>query len=228
MSLLPICQKPEYHSFFSYVGAAQSHLLPASMHCSASHETERDLPLTPATSNLHYNPANWQGMAAPHRQTLLRQSQQLQSSKLHGHSLNPMRHVSYAYYSTSTERKKYVEKRQCAHDGCFIKPAYNIKGQSKGLFCSKHKLSVMVNVTVRQCEDEGCKLRAIFNETGAILPRFCASHKKPGMINIMSKRCESVGCDVIASYGDEGRARRQFCVAHKEHGMVLKTGTQRN
>jgi hypothetical protein len=39
-----------------------------------------------------------------------------------------------------------VKHRQCAEQGCSTRPAFNWKGEEKGLYCNKHKEKGMINV----------------------------------------------------------------------------------
>ena len=39
-----------------------------------------------------------------------------------------------------------VKHRQCAETGCYTRPAFNWKGEEKGIYCNKHKEKGMVNV----------------------------------------------------------------------------------
>ena len=35
----------------------------------------------------------------------------------------------------------------CSYEGCLVKPSFNFKGLTKGMYCNKHKLDNMVNIT---------------------------------------------------------------------------------
>ena len=39
----------------------------------------------------------------------------------------------------------------CIHDGCNIGKIYNYEGETKGLYCSKHKLEGMIDVKNKKC-----------------------------------------------------------------------------
>ena len=39
-----------------------------------------------------------------------------------------------------------VKHRQCAEAGCATRPAFNWRGEEKGIYCNKHKEKGMINV----------------------------------------------------------------------------------
>ena len=43
-----------------------------------------------------------------------------------------------------------VKHRQCQEEGCATRPAFNWKGEEKGIFCNKHKEKGMVNVDKKE------------------------------------------------------------------------------
>ena len=43
-----------------------------------------------------------------------------------------------------------VKHRRCAEHGCNTRPAFNWKGEEKGVYCNKHKEKGMVNVDKRE------------------------------------------------------------------------------
>ena len=46
----------------------------------------------------------------------------------------------------------------CIQDGCLIKPTFNFKGETKLLYCNKHKLTGIVDVKHKICIHENCKI----------------------------------------------------------------------
>ena len=42
----------------------------------------------------------------------------------------------------------------CIDEGCKIRPIYNIEGETKSLYCLKHKLEGMVDVTHKTCKSK--------------------------------------------------------------------------
>ena len=63
-------------------------------------------------------------------------------------------------------------------------------GETKALYCSKHKLEGMVNVTHKRCEQEGCMKSASFNIPTSKYRRFCSRHKLPGMIYVRGSQAK--------------------------------------
>jgi len=43
-----------------------------------------------------------------------------------------------------------VKHRQCAEQDCSTRPAFNWKGEEKGIFCNKHKEKGMINVDKKE------------------------------------------------------------------------------
>lgn len=53
----------------------------------------------------------------------------------------------------------------------------------KKYFCSKHRLTDMVNLNNPYCRHNGCKKTATFNYSGNTRRLFCGDHKLSGMVN---------------------------------------------
>ena len=81
----------------------------------------------------------------------------------------------------------------CFEKGCKTRPNYNNEGETKALYCSKHKKDGMVNVKKKCCE-KGCKTIPIYNNEGETKPLYCSKHKKDGMVNVRDKNCKSEWC----------------------------------
>lgn len=65
---------------------------------------------------------------------------------------------------------------KCIEEGCNIYAIYNINGENKGKYCSKHKTSNMVNVITKRCLFEGCTiLNPIFDNIGGY-GKLCFKH----------------------------------------------------
>ena len=45
----------------------------------------------------------------------------------------------------------------CKENNCKIRPRYNIKGETKALYCFQHKLENMVDIKGKKCIYENCK-----------------------------------------------------------------------
>ena len=62
----------------------------------------------------------------------------------------------------------------CKVIGCNIRPTFNIKGETKGLYCSRHKKDGMINVKDKTCIHEGCNIRPVFNIKGETKALYCS------------------------------------------------------
>ena len=54
--------------------------------------------------------------------------------------------------------------KECKFKDCKTIPNYNIKGESKGIYCSLHKLDGMVDVKNKKCIHTGCEKQPNFNK----------------------------------------------------------------
>ena len=54
---------------------------------------------------------------------------------------------------------------------------FNLPGESKGKFCSKHKEPGMVDIVHPHCKIEGCTTLASFNISGQSRGEYCSQHK---------------------------------------------------
>ena len=108
----------------------------------------------------------------------------------------------------------------CIYDGCKIRPNYNNEGETKALYCSKHKKEGMVDVKNKTCIHEGCKIIPNYNNEGETKALYCSEHKKKGMVDVKHKTCIDDGCKTRANYNNEGETKALYCSEHKKEGMV--------
>jgi hypothetical protein len=108
----------------------------------------------------------------------------------------------------------------CQTEGCKTHPVYNFEGETKGLYCVRHKKDGMIDVKHKMCTHEGCKTRSHFNFEGETKPLYCVRHKKDGMIDVKSKRCRKEGCKTRPSCNFDGETKGLYCALHKKDGMV--------
>jgi hypothetical protein len=108
----------------------------------------------------------------------------------------------------------------CIHEGCKTRPTYNVEGETKALYCSRHKLEGMVNVKNKTCIHEGCKILPVFNVEGEMKALYCSQHKLEGMVDIKNKTCIHEGCKIRPNYNVEGETKALYCSQHKLEGMV--------
>ena len=62
----------------------------------------------------------------------------------------------------------------CNNPGCKTRPSYNVEGETKALYCSKHKKEGMVDVINKICCEEGCKTQPNFNVEGETKGLYCS------------------------------------------------------
>ena len=108
----------------------------------------------------------------------------------------------------------------CIYAGCKIIPNYNTEGETKGIYCSVHKLDGMVDVISPTCIHTGCKKQPTFNNEGATNALYCSAHKLEGMVNVISPTCIRAGCKTRPTFNTEGNTKALYCSAHKLEGMV--------
>ena len=105
-----------------------------------------------------------------------------------------------------------LKNKTCIHTNCKTRPNFNKEGETKALYCSKHKLENMVNVKNKTCIHPNCKTIPYFNEEGEIKSLYCSEHKLENMVNVVSKRCQSDFCDIFVSKKYDGYCLR--CYIH--------------
>ena len=108
----------------------------------------------------------------------------------------------------------------CINEGCTTRPNFNIEGQTKALFCSKHKKENMVDVKNKKCEFETCKIQPNFNFENNVKAKYCSNHKKEGMIDIKNKKCIYEKCNTRPIYNKDGETKPLYCLQHKHIGMI--------
>ncbi len=105
----------------------------------------------------------------------------------------------------------------CCYPGCTSQPNFNIPG-GKAIYCSKHKLSDMVNVMYTPCCYSNCVSQASYNILGQPA-RYCAKHKTKDMISLKKRICEFYGCTLSAIFDLPG-GKGKFCGKHKTEAMI--------
>ena len=67
----------------------------------------------------------------------------------------------------------------CLEPGCKVRqPIYNIRENSKGLYCSVHKKENMIDVKHERCIEPNCGIRPTYNIRGLTKGLHCFEHKK--------------------------------------------------
>jgi len=108
----------------------------------------------------------------------------------------------------------------CIHEGCKIQPVYNYKGETKRLYCLKHKLEGMVNIASQKCIHNGCNIRPVFNKECLTNALYCFKHKLEGMVNVLSNTCIHEGCKIRPAFNKEGETKLLYCSKHKLDRMI--------
>jgi len=109
---------------------------------------------------------------------------------------------------------------KCSFENCKTKPYFNEEGETKGLYCSKHKTENMVNVKHKTCVHPNCKKRPNFNEEGEIKALYCSEHKLENMIDVGHKTCIHPNCKKHPAFNVEGEIKALYCSEHKLENMI--------
>lgn len=111
---------------------------------------------------------------------------------------------------------------KCKEENCKVTPCFNYKGETKGLYCSKHKLEKMIDVRNinKLCQENNCNIRASYNYEGQKKGIYCATHKKEHMFNVIDKTCCEKGCRISPSYNYYGNKFGIYCAKHKKENMI--------
>jgi EsV-1-7 cysteine-rich motif len=114
-----------------------------------------------------------------------------------------------------------LHKRCQFEGGCEKIPAYNARGETKGILCKEHKREGMIDVLHKRCQFEGgCEKIPAYNARGETKGILCKEHKREGMIDVVSKRCLEGGCDKQPAYNSRGETKGILCKEHKREGMI--------
>ena len=108
--------------------------------------------------------------------------------------------------------------KKCKEKNCNDKPSYNLKGETKPIYCSKHKKDGMIDIRSKRCIE--CDVIATFNIVGEKNGLYCAKHKIDGMIDVKNKACIYEGCSTRPSYNFFEKKAGIYCVKHKLSGMI--------
>lgn len=108
---------------------------------------------------------------------------------------------------------------KCKIENCTIKNAiFNYKNETKGIYCSKHKLDTMIDVYHKKCNHNNCELRPVFNHENESNGLYCDKHKLDNMTNIGSKKCKE--CKKQPSYNYENETIAIYCIDHMKEKMI--------
>jgi hypothetical protein len=113
-----------------------------------------------------------------------------------------------------------VKSKRCQHEDCKTSPTYNFDGQTKAIYCAKHKEDGMIDVKHKTCRQEHCITRPTYNFDGQTNAIFCGQHKEDGMIDVENKTCQKEECKTRPTYNFDGETKAIFCGQHKVAGMI--------
>ena len=108
--------------------------------------------------------------------------------------------------------KRKRNNKICANDLCFVQPCFNFPAETKGLYCTEHKLETMINVTKIRCAHINCSVQPLFNLKTESKGLFCGEHKLENMINVVSKRCAYENCNVHPFFNYLGEKKKDYFV----------------
>jgi hypothetical protein len=109
----------------------------------------------------------------------------------------------------------------CKEENCNKQPNFNYTGETKGVYCHKHKIENMINVISNKCKEHDCNRQPLFNYTGETKGMYCSKHKIENMVNIVSNKCIETGCKIIANFNYIGETKRLYCSNHKLKDMII-------
>lgn len=105
----------------------------------------------------------------------------------------------------------------CMLDGCDRRANYDYIG-GVGQYCSHHKKSDMINISIKRCKQQGClKCPSYGLEKGRA--DYCRTHKSVLMYDVKSKLCNELECKKQAIFGLEN-CKPLFCSQHRKDGMI--------
>ena len=113
-----------------------------------------------------------------------------------------------------------VRSKRCLHDGCKIRPSFNVKGSRTKLFCKNHAEDGMFHVRSKRCSYDSCSRSASFTLEGTKTPMYCERHAEDGMVDVRNKGCMYDGCNKHPRFIIKGSRTKLYCKAHAENGAV--------
>lgn len=101
---------------------------------------------------------------------------------------------------------KITKSSVCTFLNCKVKASFGYRS-GEPLFCTKHKINDMTNVSKLKCAE--CNNLSLYNYKGE-KKMYCKDHKKEGMVNSKAKICKTEMCDTQVSKKYEGYCFRCF------------------
>lgn len=118
------------------------------------------------------------------------------------------------------EDMKNVRRDECVK--CTKTATYNIKGETRPMFCAKHaNQKTMINVVAKTCSYKDCLKQPIFNYINEVGGLYCVTHKLDSMIRVVYVRCKHEDCDRRAYYNyKKYKGVNKYCHRHKKKNMT--------
>ena len=112
-----------------------------------------------------------------------------------------------------------IISHRCEAIGCYIRPKFNVAGQTKGRFCSQHKHANMIDVVSRRCVVSECQRQIVYAGL------YCRIHKTNAIgtfaaNGLKSASCVVHGCRNSPYYNHVGEACGKYCRKHKTPTMI--------
>jgi hypothetical protein len=116
-----------------------------------------------------------------------------------------------------------VIKPHCTGENCTTKPIFNKEGETKGLFCAKHKDDDMINVLDKRCKK--CNMLARYNigidDEKNFKPLYCFIHASDDMHDVKRNTCNVDNCFTRPYYNFPEEKKGICCAKHgKDLGMT--------
>lgn len=106
----------------------------------------------------------------------------------------------------------------CQEKDCKKRASFNYKGETKYIYCAKHSLAGMINITYKSCKFQDCNVKPNFNHQGEKKGLYCEKHKEDVMVDVVHKKCKAVGCFIQPSFNYSDQ-KPEWCEEHKKDNM---------
>ena len=87
-----------------------------------------------------------------------------------------------------------IVKNSIVYNNCKTRPSFNYIYNISPIYCAKHRLDDMINISDNKCINLNCNIIATYNYEEKTYAIYCSSHKKEGMIDIRSRCCITPLC----------------------------------
>jgi hypothetical protein len=110
----------------------------------------------------------------------------------------------------------------CSYEGCKVKSAlFNLPTETKGLYCSKHKINRMIDVVHKTCHHKECNKIPNFNLPTKTNGLYCLNHKLTLMVNVSRiTKCLHVACNKQPNFNLPTETKGLYCSEHKLSHMI--------